>query len=47
MIFVPPIITEAPAVAAAVREALATTPAAKEKTILACFLARAACRRAW
>ena len=38
VIFVPPIITEAPAVAAAVREALATTPAAKEKTILACFL---------
>jgi acyl-CoA synthetase (NDP forming) len=38
VIFVPPIITEAPAVAAAVREALATTPAAKEKAILACFL---------
>ena len=38
VIFVPPIITEAPAVAAAVREALATAPAAKEKTILACFL---------
>ena len=38
VIFVPPIITEAPAVAAAVREALATTPAAKQKTILACFL---------
>ena len=38
VIFVPPIITEASAVAAAVREALATTPAAKEKTILACFL---------
>ena len=38
VIFVPPIVTEAPAVAAALREALATTPQAKDKTILACFL---------
>lgn len=38
VIFVPPLVTEAPAVAKAVREALATTPEAKAKTILACFL---------
>lgn len=38
VIFVPPLVTEAPAVANAVRTALATTPAAKDKTILACFL---------
>ena len=38
VIFVPPLVTEAPAVANAVRNALATTPEAKDKTILACFL---------
>lgn len=38
VIFVPPIVTEAPAVASAMREALETTPEAKDKTILACFL---------
>ncbi len=38
VIFVPPIVTEAGAVAAAIREGLAASPHAREKTVLACFL---------